>query len=151
MIAGTVGYSTRLANGTSIATVNGANVTITVNDDGIYVNNAEVVIADVLVANGVVHVIDQVLNPNNTTVSDSEDGVPAYSGATPVSNAPFTSGQPTPSAPIGGGAGAGNGTRPTGTGTPTGSGLPQATANAAPAVAVSGGFAALFAAAAFFL
>ncbi|EUC32672.1 hypothetical protein COCCADRAFT_5663 [Bipolaris zeicola 26-R-13] len=151
VIAGTVGYSTRLANGTSIATVNGANVTITVNDDGIYVNNAEVVIADVLVANGVVHVIDQVLNPNNTTVSDSEDGVPAYSGATPVSNAPFTSGQPTPSAPIGGGAGAGNGTRPTGTGTPTGSGLPQATANAAPAVAVSGGFAALFAAAAFFL
>lgn len=149
VIAGTVGYSTRLANGTSIATVNGANVTITVDDDGIFVNNAEVVIADVLVANGVVHVIDQVLNPNNATVADGDDGEPAYQSATPVSEAPFTSGQPTPSAPIGGGAGNG---RPTGTGSPTSSsGLPQATANAAPAVAVSGGFAALLAAAAFFL
>ncbi|EUC44982.1 hypothetical protein COCMIDRAFT_5741 [Bipolaris oryzae ATCC 44560] len=152
VIAGTVGYSTRLANGTSLATVNGANVTITINDNGIFVNNAEVVIADVLVANGVVHVIDQVLNPNNATVSNEDDGVPAYSGATPVSAAPFTSGQPTPSAPIGGGAGAGNGTRPTGSGSPTSStGLPQATTNAAPVLAVSGGFAGLLAAAAFFL
>jgi uncharacterized surface protein with fasciclin (FAS1) repeats len=132
VIAGTVGYSTSLANGTSIATVNGANVTITVGDDGIFVNNAKVVVADVLVANGVVHVIDEVLNPNNATAANpddnDDDGEPAFEGATPVSEAPFTSGQPTASAPVGG-----NATSPSSTA--SGSGLPQATTNAAAAAA----------------
>lgn len=124
VVAGPVGYSTKLRNGTSLTTLNGANVTVFVDNDGIYVNNAQVVFADVLVSNGVVHVISEVLNPNNASAPEGE---PAFGGATPASNAPFTSGQPQPSSPIGGGPGGAAGS------SPSPSGGPQATRNAAAA------------------
>lgn len=109
VVAGTIGYSTGLTNGTQLTTANGAMLTITVGDEGVFVNNAKVVTADVLIANGVVHVIDQVLNPSNMTVSDADnddddEGSPAFSGASTVSEAPFTSGQPTMSTTLAGGA-----------------------------------------------
>merc|ERR1712137_722772 len=80
VVAGTIGYSTGLTNGTQLT-----------------------------IANGVVHVIDQVLNPSNMTVSDADnddddEGSPAFSGASSVSEAPFTSGQPTMSTTLAGGA-----------------------------------------------
>ncbi|KAL5120698.1 hypothetical protein ACEQ8H_001447 [Pleosporales sp. CAS-2024a] len=108
VVAGTVGYSSTLKNGTSLKTVNGVNLTITVADGKVFVNGARVVVPDVLVANGVVHVIDAVLNPANTSIANPADtaGSPAFSGATPASQAPFTSGVPTPSRALGGGAGA---------------------------------------------
>ncbi|KAL9078120.1 MAG: hypothetical protein Q9157_002947 [Trypethelium eluteriae] len=61
VINGTVGYSTLLTNGETISTLdNGLNVTITLPGSGaVKVNQANVVIPDVLVANGVVHVIDR--------------------------------------------------------------------------------------------
>lgn len=60
VVNGTVGYSSGLENNTVLTTLNGANLTITIGDEGrIFVNNARVTIADVLVANGVVHVIDE--------------------------------------------------------------------------------------------
>jgi uncharacterized surface protein with fasciclin (FAS1) repeats len=52
------GYSSGLKNGTTLKTVNGANLTITINDGRVFVNNARVLTPDVLIANGVVHVID---------------------------------------------------------------------------------------------
>ncbi len=54
---GTVGYSTILTN-TTLTTVNGEKVTITIEGGNVYVNSAKVITPDVLVANGVVHVID---------------------------------------------------------------------------------------------
>ena len=52
-------YSTSLRN-VSVATADGVNLTITVFPDGsVFANNAKVIIPDVLVANGVVHVIDK--------------------------------------------------------------------------------------------
>jgi len=106
VIAGTVGYSSSLRNGTTLRAANGGNLTVTINDGRVFVNNARVVIPNVLIANGVVHVIDQVLNPTNATIANpnAQSGSPAYSGASSVSNAPFTSGQPTPSRSISGGA-----------------------------------------------
>lgn len=98
VVNGTVGYSSGLKNGTVLTTLNGANLTITIGEEGrVFVNNARVTIADVLVANGVVHVIDEVLNPGNATIADpSEDeGAPGFPNASAVSEAPFTSGQPT--------------------------------------------------------
>jgi uncharacterized surface protein with fasciclin (FAS1) repeats len=98
VVNGTVGYSSGIENGTVLTTLNGQNLTITVGDEGrIFVNSARVTIADVLVANGVVHVIDEVLNPSNATIADpsDEEGEGAFPGATPVSDVPYTSGQPT--------------------------------------------------------
>ena len=56
--------STDLSPGTiEVATLNGANLTVTVNATGVFVDGAQVVIADVLCSNGVIHVIDAVLMP----------------------------------------------------------------------------------------
>ena len=59
VVNGTVGYSTTLTNGQMIPTLNGATVQITLSGGSVKVNQATVTIADVLVANGVVHVIDR--------------------------------------------------------------------------------------------
>lgn len=51
-------YSSDIMNGTQ-TTVGGEDVDITVSEeDGIYIDSARVVVPDILVANGVVHVID---------------------------------------------------------------------------------------------
>jgi uncharacterized surface protein with fasciclin (FAS1) repeats len=103
VINGTIGYSSGLENGTTLTTLNGQNLTITVGDEGrIFVNSARVTVADVIVANGIVHVIDGVLNPSNATIADpaDEEGEGAFPGATPVSEVPFTSGQPSPTTSI---------------------------------------------------
>jgi uncharacterized surface protein with fasciclin (FAS1) repeats len=52
------GYSSTLKNGTLLKSVNGANLTITIHDGRVFVNNARVITPDVLIANGVLHVID---------------------------------------------------------------------------------------------
>ena len=49
--------------GQSVATVNGAEVEITVDGDKVMVNDANVIAVDVLASNGVIHVIDKVLLP----------------------------------------------------------------------------------------
>lgn len=65
---GTVGYSTILTN-TMLKTVNGGSVTITVEDGSVFVNYAKVIIPNVLVANGVVHVIDKYDIPSSLNPS----------------------------------------------------------------------------------
>jgi uncharacterized surface protein with fasciclin (FAS1) repeats len=93
-------YSSTLKNGTSVKTVNGGEVTVTLHEDGsVFVNGAKVVTPDVLIAGGVAHVIDEVLNPNNTAIAapTATAGVPEFSGLSSVSTAPFTSGAPAPS------------------------------------------------------
>ena len=113
VINGTVAYSTLLSN-TTIPTLNGDNVTISLRDNSVFVNGAEVIVPNVLVGNGVVHVIDNVLNPmnsssasnmttgSNSTYSNSTAtaGEPQFSGATSTSVAPFTSGVATPTSSI---------------------------------------------------
>lgn len=53
-------YSPFLANGSSLKTVLGKNLTITVFNGETYVNDAKIIWKDILVANGVVHAIDKV-------------------------------------------------------------------------------------------
>ncbi|MCY3559665.1 MAG: fasciclin domain-containing protein [bacterium] len=50
-------------DGQSVTTVNGADVTITIDDGAVMVNDATVVTADIAASNGVIHVIDTVLLP----------------------------------------------------------------------------------------
>lgn len=60
VINGSVAYSSDLSNGTSLETANGANLTITIDANGtVFVNAAEVIVPNILVANGVVHIIDK--------------------------------------------------------------------------------------------
>jgi hypothetical protein len=60
--------STDLTNG-SVATLNGQSVTINLMS-GVMVNNANVILADVTSDNGVVHVIDAVLVPSLSNISE---------------------------------------------------------------------------------
>ncbi|KAL5610961.1 hypothetical protein FOBRF1_007078 [Fusarium oxysporum] len=97
VIDGTVGYSSLLKNGT-LKTAAGEKVNIKVDNGTVWVNAAKVIVPDVLIANGVVHVIDGVLNPENSTATanpTAKTQAPAFSGASSMSNIPFTSGVPT--------------------------------------------------------
>ena len=109
VINGTVGYSTMLKN-TTLTTVLGLDLRITISNGSVFVNDAKVVVPNVLVANGVVHVIDQVLNPMNISSqslpanSSMTVGQPAYANATSAqgsgSGVPFTSGVATPTSAV---------------------------------------------------
>lgn len=102
VVAGPPLYSTDIMNGSSVTTLQGTNLTVTTDGNATFVNNAQVIRPNVLVANGVIHVIDRVLNPGNATAtpnaSTTED---AFPGATSASEEPFTSGVPTPTSAIG--------------------------------------------------
>ena len=57
-------------DGMMVTTINGKDVTVTINDDGVFINDAQVTIADIPADNGVVHVIDAVLLPPSNTITD---------------------------------------------------------------------------------
>lgn len=59
VVPGFVGYSTLLKNGMNLKSQQGADLTVTIQDGDIYINAAKVIASDLLVANGVVHVIDK--------------------------------------------------------------------------------------------
>ena len=65
--------STSLSDGQTITTLQGEDITVTIGMNGVMINNATVVVADIVADNGVVHVIDAVLlppAPTPTTVVD---------------------------------------------------------------------------------
>ncbi|KAK0264275.1 hypothetical protein LTR91_010203 [Friedmanniomyces endolithicus] len=101
VINGTIAYSSSLAN-TTIKTLGGANLTITIENGTVFVNSARVVNADILMTGGVMHIIDSVLNPNNTAAANATQSgaATAYSGASSGTAVPFTSGVPTPTTTI---------------------------------------------------
>jgi uncharacterized surface protein with fasciclin (FAS1) repeats len=57
-------------DGMVVATINGKDVTVTINDDGVFINDAKVTMADIEADNGVVHVIDAVLLPPDDETED---------------------------------------------------------------------------------
>ena len=62
VVAGTV-KSTDLSDGMTAPTVNGADITVTISDAGVMINDATVTAADIKASNGVVHVINKVILP----------------------------------------------------------------------------------------
>jgi uncharacterized surface protein with fasciclin (FAS1) repeats len=75
VVSGTA-LSTNLADGQEVVTINGASVTVSIVDGEVFINNAQVTVADLIADNGVVHVIDAVLLPPaaTTTVMDIIEG-----------------------------------------------------------------------------
>ena len=71
VVSGSV-LSSALTDGLTATALNGDDVTFTVNDAGVKVNDANVVTADVVASNGVVHVIDKVLMPPADPVVEPE-------------------------------------------------------------------------------
>merc|ERR1719148_290823 len=63
-VASGTAFSTDLSNGQQIPTLlNGAQVTVDLRNNGVKINNSNVITADVRASNGVIHIIDQVLVP----------------------------------------------------------------------------------------
>ncbi|KAK2935408.1 hypothetical protein FoTM2_003350 [Fusarium oxysporum f. sp. vasinfectum] len=90
-------FSTDLAN-VSVPSLQGADLTFTVAEDGsAWVNGAKILFTNVLLFNGVAHVIDGVLNPADDPfdradlkpAAEADDRL-AFPGATPVSKLPFS-------------------------------------------------------------
>ncbi|KAK5452943.1 hypothetical protein LTS15_007092 [Exophiala xenobiotica] len=82
-----VRYSTDLINGTQLKTLQGKNVTITVDSDGaIYVDAAKIIDPDYLWAKGVIHLIEMAMNPNNTSARPASQSDNATAIAPPASS-----------------------------------------------------------------
>lgn len=94
VINGTIAYSNSIGNG-SVETL-GGDVNLTVADSSVFVGQARVVNADVLISNGVIHVIDSVLNPNSTMMADpeSDEPVEGFEGASSAGVPQLTSAVP---------------------------------------------------------
>ena len=60
--------SSDLSDGQEIETILGKDIKVTINEDGVFINNSKVIVADIEADNGVVHVIDAVLVPQSTVV-----------------------------------------------------------------------------------
>ena len=62
--------SSDLTNGMMVPTIAGTELTVSIIDGMVQIDNANVIVADVVTDNGVVHVIDAVLVPNNLNIND---------------------------------------------------------------------------------
>jgi transforming growth factor-beta-induced protein len=60
-------YSFNFVNGTNLTTLTNQSLQIISIDNAYFVNSARILTSDLLISNGVMHVIDNVLSPNLTT------------------------------------------------------------------------------------
>jgi hypothetical protein len=51
-------------------TLEGSDITVTINENGVFINDAKVIFADYEAPNGVVHVIDAVIQPEATNIEE---------------------------------------------------------------------------------
>jgi len=63
--------STDLSDGMMVTTLNGTELMVTISDNGVMIDNAMVTVADIMADNGVVHVINAVLIPEDSSIEDS--------------------------------------------------------------------------------
>jgi uncharacterized surface protein with fasciclin (FAS1) repeats len=66
------GPASRVVELDAATTLLGKNVAIRVDEDGVFINDAEVIITDIMANNGVIHVIDAVLLPPEGEVDEPE-------------------------------------------------------------------------------
>jgi transforming growth factor-beta-induced protein len=97
-------YSTDLTNGSKFDTQQGGKISILQAGNNKYINSAQLLTSDILIANGVLHVIDNVLNPQGPGAQPNPviaSQAPVYASASEVHDLPFTSAIPcTESCPV---------------------------------------------------
>jgi transforming growth factor-beta-induced protein len=98
IVAGNGGpwYSTQFTeNGTVLETLNGASISISFSSNSYFANGARILSSDLLINGGVMHVLDNVLSPDQAGAKPNPSlatQIPALStgGAYNISSAPFT-------------------------------------------------------------
>ncbi|CZS98782.1 uncharacterized protein RCO7_09141 [Rhynchosporium graminicola] len=98
-----VTFSTALRNGTTWKTKQGNKITVRHSGNNVYIDSAQLLTTDILLANGVLHVIDNVLNPSGAGVPnpDLPTQLPGFPSASKASDLPFTTAIPcTVSCPV---------------------------------------------------
>jgi len=98
-----VAYSADIKSGMNLTTATNGTLHITESNGSIFVNSAKVIVPNVLCMEGVVHVIENVLNPQDSTAKPNATASTqsvAFSGASSASVVPFTSGIPAPTSAI---------------------------------------------------
>jgi uncharacterized surface protein with fasciclin (FAS1) repeats len=97
-------YSPGLTNGTKFVARNGENVSVLHSGNNVYINSAQLLTSDILIANGVLHVIDNVLNPQGPYAQPNPQigsQAPVFASASNVDELPFTASIPcTVSCPV---------------------------------------------------
>ncbi|MCA1800376.1 MAG: fasciclin domain-containing protein, partial [Actinobacteria bacterium] len=69
-VVGATAFAGDLSDGDTFITLEGSDITVTINDDGVFINDAQVIFTDYKAPNGVVHVIDAVITPPTNTIVD---------------------------------------------------------------------------------
>ena len=92
-------YSPSLTNGSIITTLQGAKLTVTFASNSLFINSARILQQDLLLANGVMHVLDNVLNYNDSgaqpnPVLPTQVPVLPQGSTTALGIVPFTSAAP---------------------------------------------------------
>jgi len=108
-----VGYTSNLINGTQLQTRQGGKLTVTFASNSLFVNSARVLQQDILLSNGVLHVLDNILDYNATKAqpqpslptqpavlpgSTLSGNVVPYTEDLPSSVSSFSTSDPTPGA-----------------------------------------------------
>merc|ERR1712166_1069793 len=81
VVSGAAVFSNYLTDGETIKTVEGQNVTVSIYNGRVFINNALVTTADVAASNGVIHIIDTVLNmpPASKNIVELAIATPEFS------------------------------------------------------------------------
>ncbi|WQF82641.1 Putative FAS1 domain-containing protein [Colletotrichum destructivum] len=103
VVTGRILASSDLKNGTNLTTLSRQDLNVIRSGNNLFLNSAQIVQPDILLANGILHIVDNVLNPNAASATPNPTAVsqPPVFPESSASGLPFTSAIPcTVSCPV---------------------------------------------------